>query len=351
MLKGGKIAIKNLNILLNESYKNKDKTEKNINNFVLDEDLSTDKTKVYRDLDSDDIKIVNRGTFDKRDVLTDAKLILGIKDKKRFNEAREILEKVKNKYPDKSIDVIGHSLGAKVAEDLGKNDPRIKNIITLNKPTTPYDLIRKDKSTDKQYDIRTTKDLVSMLQPIQRDENDIIIPSETNNFYKEHKIDVLDRLEQDRIIGEGLRTKNLKTLSNHDLYNLADKIKIKINDIIMRDEANDINKDGFYIINLDNSNGKGTHWTALYFHPLTSFYFDSFGFVPPEEIEGVIRPFEYNDNDIQDYNSSACGWYCLAFIKFLHNKQNKKESYKQFIRMFKGKTIENDDILYRYLFN
>ncbi len=141
-MKGGKISVNMMGKLLNESYKNKDKTEKNINNFILDEDLSTDKTKVYRDLDSDDIKIVNRGTFDKRDVLTDAKLILGIKDKNRFNEAREILEKVKNKYPNKSIDVIGHSLGAKVAEDLGKNDPRIKNIITLNKPTTPYDLIR-----------------------------------------------------------------------------------------------------------------------------------------------------------------------------------------------------------------
>jgi hypothetical protein len=35
---------------LNESYKKKDKTEKKINNnYELDEDLSTDKTKVYRD--------------------------------------------------------------------------------------------------------------------------------------------------------------------------------------------------------------------------------------------------------------------------------------------------------------
>ncbi len=32
MLKGGKIAVKNLGSLLNESYKNKDRTEKNINN-------------------------------------------------------------------------------------------------------------------------------------------------------------------------------------------------------------------------------------------------------------------------------------------------------------------------------
>jgi putative lipase involved disintegration of autophagic bodies len=85
--------------------------------------------------------MVNRGAYDKRDVLTDAKLIFGYKDKSRFNEAREILNKVKNKYPDKTIDMISHSLGAAVAEDLG-NDPRVKNVITLNKPTTPYDLIK-----------------------------------------------------------------------------------------------------------------------------------------------------------------------------------------------------------------
>jgi hypothetical protein len=45
--------------------------------------------------------MVNRGTYDNRDVLTDAKLIFGYKDKSRFNEAREILNQVKNKYPDK----------------------------------------------------------------------------------------------------------------------------------------------------------------------------------------------------------------------------------------------------------
>jgi hypothetical protein len=80
---------------------------------------------------------------------------------------RRLIE-VKNKYPDKSIDMIGHSLGAAVAEDLG-NDPRVKNVITLNKPTTPYDLIKKSKINDRQYVIRTTKDLVSMLQQFQKD--------------------------------------------------------------------------------------------------------------------------------------------------------------------------------------
>ena len=117
----------------------------------------------------------------------------------------------------------------------------------------------------------------------------------------------------------------------------------------MRDETHLLEKDGFYIINLDSSKGKGSHWTVLYFHPLNSCYFDSFGFVPPLEVEQKIKPYIYNDKDIQDFNSSACGWYCVAFIKFLHDKNNKQEAYKQFLRLFKGKTIENDNILHKYL--
>jgi hypothetical protein len=345
--KGGKIAIKHLNQLLNESYKNKQNTSERVDNYELDKDLSTDKTKIYRDTETGDIKMVNRGTSDIKDVITDAGLLFGYKNN-RYNEGRQILQQVKQKYPDKSIDVIGHSLGASVAEDIGK-DPQIKNVITLNKPTTPMDLIRKSKVNDKQYDIRTSRDIVSMLQPIQKDDNDIIIPSESKNLYTEHKIDVLDRLDQDRIIGTGLKNKKLKQLSNYDLYDLASKMKLPLNNIIMRDNANEIKREGFYIINLDDSKGNGTHWCCLYYYPLNSCYFDSFGFVAPLEIEEVIKPYIYNDNDIQDFNSSACGWYCLAFIKFLHDKQNKNEAYKQFLILFKGKTTENDDILYKYL--
>ena len=104
----------------------------------MDEDLSTDKTKVYRELINNDIKIVNRGTSDKRDVWTNAKLLF---DKSRFNEARDILNKAESKYNDTTIDLLGHSLGSAVAEDLG-NDGRVKNAITLNKPTTPLDLFK-----------------------------------------------------------------------------------------------------------------------------------------------------------------------------------------------------------------
>jgi hypothetical protein len=208
IIKGGKVEVKYLNKLLNESYQSKNKTAANIDDrYYLDPELSTDKTKVYVDKNTNDITMVNRGTSDFRDILSDAKLLMGFKDKTRFGEARDVLNKVKNKYTDKSIDVLGHSLAGAIAEDLG-TDPRVKNVITLNKPTTPKDLIQKSKIKSKQYDIRTTGDLVSALQPFQTGPNDIIISSETKNPYTEHKIDTLDRLPQDQIIGTGLQGLN-----------------------------------------------------------------------------------------------------------------------------------------------
>ena len=218
-IKGGQVEVKYLNKLLNESYKGKANTNANIDDrYILDNELSTDKTKVYIDKNTNDIAMVNRGTSDFKDVMTDAKLLFGYNDK-RFNEPKEILGKIKQKYTDKNIDVLGHSLGAKVAETLG-DDPQVKNIITLNKPTTPKDLIQKTKNNNKQYDIRTTGDLVSVLQPLQTGQNDIVISSETKNPYTEHKIDVLDRLPQDLVIGTGL--KGLNELETY-LYNLIIK--------------------------------------------------------------------------------------------------------------------------------
>lgn len=221
---GGKIEVKYLNKLLNESYKNKDKTNANIDDrYILDNELSTNKTKVYIDKNSNDIAMVNRGTSDFKDVLTDAKLFFGYKDK-RFNEPKEILNKIKQKYKDKNIDLIGHSLAGAIAEDLG-DDPQVKNIITLNKPTMPKDLINRTKINNKQYDIRTKGDLVSALQPFQKTDNDIIINSESSNPYTEHKIDVLDRLPQDLVIGTGL--KGLNKMEKY-IYNLIIKEYYKL---------------------------------------------------------------------------------------------------------------------------
>jgi hypothetical protein len=101
----------------------------------------------------------------------------------------------------------------------------------------------------------------------------------------------------------------------------------------------------------DHDEGNGTHWVVFYYNnPLTSIYFDSFGFVAPLQVENRINPYIFNDADVQDYNSSACGYFCIAFIKFLHKKQDKQEAYKSFLKLFKNETTKNDKILHRLLY-
>ena len=115
---------------------------------------------------------------------------------------------------------------------------------------------------------------------------------------------------------------------------------------------NELIKDKFYIVNLqDHDEGNGSHWVAFYYnYPSTSIYFDSYGFIAPRDVQKRITPYIFNDKDIQDFNSSACGFYCIAFIKFLHDKTDKEQMYNTFLKLFKLETIKNDKILQELLY-
>ena len=147
----------------------------------------------------------------------------------------------------------------------------------------------------------------------------------------------------------------MNELSNFDIINLIKDYKLDYcfggiysKDLLPRP----LKRTKFYIVNMqDHDEGNGTHWVVFYYNnPLTSIYFDSFGFVAPLQVENRINPYIFNDADVQDYNSSACGYFCIAFIKFLHNKQDKQEEYKAFLKLFKNETIKNDKILQRLLY-
>ena len=147
----------------------------------------------------------------------------------------------------------------------------------------------------------------------------------------------------------------MNELSNFDLTDIITHMKLDkhFDGIYSKDQLpKELIRGKFYIINLqDHNKGDGTHWTAFYYNkPLTSIYFDSFGFVAPLQVENRITPYIFNDADVQDYNSSACGYFCIAFIKFLHNKQDKQEAYKGFLKLFKNETVKNDKILQRLLY-
>ena len=144
-------------------------------------------------------------------------------------------------------------------------------------------------------------------------------------------------------------------LSNFDIIDIIKDLKLDhcFGGIYSKDQLpKDLTRTKFYIVNMqDHDEGNGTHWTVFYYNkPLTSIYFDSFGFVAPTDVENRIKPYVFNDADVQDYNSSACGYFCIAFIKFLHNKTDKQEAYKAFLKLFKNETVKNDKILQRLLY-
>ena len=79
------------------------------------------------------------------------------------------------------------------------------------------------------------------------------------------------------------------------------------------------------ILNLDNSRGDGTHWTAWYVTGQAregdngnKIYFDSYGLDPPLEITDYLkRPIYRNTDCIQPKYTVVCGHLCLYVLKRL----------------------------------
>lgn len=73
------------------------------------------------------------------------------------------------------------------------------------------------------------------------------------------------------------------------------------------------------IVNLDNSNGPGTHWVAYIKMGTRVKYFDSFGNLqPPIERTRYFGPnidISYNHKRFQYYHESTCGPLCVKFLR------------------------------------
>lgn len=140
------------------------------------------------------------------------------------------------------------------------------------------------------------------------------------------------------------------SLSNIDIEEILKSQKIKVT-VYMKDELPLTLKRGFYVINLQSSTvGSGTHWTALYYNSKHSYYFDPFGFIAPTEVEQKLNEYTFNNKQIQNLKSTACGYYCIAFIIFMNKRKNKKLGFIIFIDEFSTNTKKNDKLLYNYLY-
>lgn len=128
-----------------------------------------------------------------------------------------------------------------------------------------------------------------------------------------------------RKVQEKKNLKILKSLSNRaltdtDLLCYAKKLEIpNFRGVFMR---NDLPKTGplfkeAVIINLDDKNGRGTHWTCYRKNGKSVRYFNSFGNLkPPAELIQYMNNNEikYNYKIYQEFNTVNCGHLCLKFL-------------------------------------
>ncbi len=139
-------------------------------------------------------------------------------------------------------------------------------------------------------------------------------------------------------------------LSDTEITRILKMKHIPFNGIYSKNQLPSSMSKGWYVVNLQDYNkGNGTHWVAFRFDDICE-YFDSFGFLPPVEIEEACqgRKLLYNKKQIQDYNSSACGWFCIACIA-CDSKEPIEVHFNRFLSRFSNYTKANDIILFRLL--
>ena len=141
-----------------------------------------------------------------------------------------------------------------------------------------------------------------------------------------------------------------KPLSNFDLLQWVDFLKIpNFKGIFARDEIMP-RKHSPCIINLDSLKNAGTHWVCCVpgerakRAPRALWYFDSFGMGFPQEFKST-KPVIWNSSQYQNINSVLCGYYCLYF---LHQWAQGKDFYDILQPLSLVDTAQNEEFIKEY---
>ena len=144
------------------------------------------------------------------------------------------------------------------------------------------------------------------------------------------------------IIREGGSLSKCNGLSSDEI-NMMLKGCPNFHGIYCKDELPSMLKPGWYIINMqDSRDGNGTHWVCFKTgKPL--IYFDSFGIQPPIEVlRKAGGDILFNQLQIQDIDSTACGWFCIACIKSDSDLMPNVHHFRRFQLKFSKNTKMND---------
>lgn len=189
-LSGGKLSINHIKLMLKASYKD---APERIDDFVIDRSLSGQYGVVYHNPITGQTVVAHRGTKEAIDWTNNAMYALGgYKYTNRYKWGKKMQQAAEKKYGASNISTIGHSQSGVLTRELGKNT---KEIINLNPA------YKGEKPLKNEYNIRSSGDIVSIGLHGTNRYNDLLIPAESLNPLTEHMIDILDRVDQNKMIG------------------------------------------------------------------------------------------------------------------------------------------------------
>eukprot|EP01038_Epipyxis_sp_PR26KG_P016662 gene16662-22782_t len=227
---GGKLSVKDTKKFLQKSY---EKDLSDHDDYKVDHELSGSRFQAYYHPEKQHLVTVHRGTANMADWLTDLRYAFGDKSANRFKHAKQQQKLAQEKYRDaKTVSVLGHSLGHALADHA--NDENDNNeMITVNGAVNIPDSFKKVKPEAKKYHIKSSTDPISFFA---RKKQSKIIPAQYYDPLKEHSYNILDRLDENEQIGEGLHAgcccdeKHVENKSiNFQTYSTyAKKYKIKL---------------------------------------------------------------------------------------------------------------------------
>lgn len=106
-----------------------------------------------------------------------------------------------------------------------------------------------------------------------------------------------------------------------------------------------------YIFNTRPHSHSGEHWTAMYVNrDGRGTFFDSYGQPPnlPDYIQKIRKNtslYVYNTKQLQSFNSTVCGEFCVFFIHCMCIGLDLDE----FINLFTNDTVKNDKLVHEYV--
>ena len=153
-------------------------------------------------------------------------------------------------------------------------------------------------------------------------------------------------------------------ISNVDIVELGRSLfgNVMVRQVVQKNMLSINRRAGIYFINLQSRGQRswdgmtnGTHWTVLLVMPGAYYYFDSFGFMPPEVVERKLQGFDetWNQDCVQPVESDLCGFYCLMAMNELLNNDGVVDMNGSILRrngrkLFTANIKNNDKLVRRF---